>query len=314
MGGGGGDAAAPASLSLGTTPSGATVLVNGDTAGTTPVDGYTLEAGAAQIEIRKDGFSPLDTTLTLEAGSRRALQGLQLARAQTPGDDARADAEALADASDQTDDSEQAPPTADDPSASSEASPAAEQQSETPSGDDPSAEESSPAEPTPDDAEPTGTLSVTPEPSGTVLVDGEQQSGIGAIQVPAGEHTVACRHPDRGTVETTVAVAEGQTESLTCYFEQKVDVTTTGVYGRIWINGEDTGKNTNAAFSLPPGTHRIEVRRRSIQSFQVNGGRVKVSRDGDGQIESFSGSAYALQIEPSFEPVEHAIVFNVSTD
>jgi hypothetical protein len=159
-----------------------------------------------------------------------------------------------------------------------------------------------------------GTVAVTAKPSGTVLVDGEQKTGS-RIKVPVGEHTVTCRHSDRGSVETTITVEEGQSETLTCYFEQKVSVNTTGAYGRIWLNGTNTGQNTNAAspLSLPPGKHRIEVRRRSIDNFQVNGGMVKIRRGDASQTKDFTGNAYSIQVEPTFEKVEHAIVFNVST-
>ena len=320
----GGSSAAPSSatLSLATTPAGATVLVNGDTAGTTPVTGYAFEAGVAQLQIRKSGFTPIDTTLTADAGAQISLQGVQLdrpAQAAASAESSAADEAAGEDPSDAT-----AAPSGDRTGESVESTPSAEpaRTEPSPSSSQPATEqtqdvaastaESAPSEPASTPA--MGTVSVTAKPSGTVLVDGEQKTGS-RIKVPVGEHTVTCRHSDRGSVETTITVKEGQSESLTCYFEQEVSVNTTGAYGRIWLNGTNTGQNTNAAspLSLPPGKHRIEVRRRSIDNFQVNGGMVKIRRGDASQTEDFSGNAYSIQVAPTFEKVEHAIVFNVST-
>lgn len=318
-GGGGSDAPASATLSLTTTPSGATVLVNGDTVGTTPVSGYAFEAGVAQLEIQNDGRVVLDTTLQAAAGAQVTMQEITLTQASTGTDASGTEASSQA-ASSAT---ETTPP--DRSSATAEAeeerppevpSPQQASSPDAPSSgpDEQPREEAStdPAESSPDRA--VGTVSVTGRPSGTVLIDGEER-GSGTAEVPVGEHTVTCRHPDRGTTETTVTVAEGQTQTLTCYFEQRVSVNTIGAYGRIWLNGQDTGRNTNAAqpLSLPPGNHRIEVRRRSIQDFQVNGGRVKIERGGDSETKSFSGSSYSIEVDPSFRKVQHAIVFNVST-
>jgi serine/threonine protein kinase len=321
--GGGGTAKPSATLSLATAPTGATVLVNGDTAGTTPVSGYTFDAGVAQLEIRKSGFTPVDTTLTADAGAQISLQGVQLNRpaqaAASEEQDETANAPA-ADAPDASAASGGRTSASSDPAAS--AAPAEEQTTSASTSSEPTSTQTqdvaaSTAEPAPEDApreSPMGTVSISAKPSGMVFIDGEQKSGS-RIEVPVGEHTVTCEHPDRGAVETTIKVEEGQSETLTCYFEQKVSVNTTGAYGRIWLNGSNTGKNTNAAspLSLPPGEHRIEVRRRSIDNFQVSGGMVKIRRGDESQTKDFSGNAYRVQVEPTFEEVEHAIVFNVST-
>ena len=324
--GGGGTAKPSATLSLATAPTGATVLVNGDTAGTTPVSGYTFDAGVAQLEIRKSGFTPVDTTLTADAGAQISLQGVQLNRPAQAAASEEQDETANAPAADAPDAPDASAASGGRTSASSDpaasAAPAEEQTTSASTSSEPTSTQTqdvaaSTAEPAPEDApreSPMGTVSISAKPSGMVFIDGEQKSGS-RIEVPVGEHTVTCEHPDRGAVETTIKVEEGQSETLTCYFEQKVSVNTTGAYGRIWLNGSNTGKNTNAAspLSLPPGEHRIEVRRRSIDNFQVSGGMVKIRRGDESQTKDFSGNAYRVQVEPTFEEVEHAIVFNVST-
>jgi serine/threonine protein kinase len=314
---GSGGAGAAATLSLTTAPAGATVLVNGDTAGTTPINGYSMEAGAVQLQVRRDGYAPVDTTFTTSAGASVSLQNLALA--ETGSDDASPSDATLADntqgsadrtspepdAQPERQTSDPAPDRTSDPSGTDEpADPA-------PQGGDASAD-AEPAEPkdTGTDAA-TGLVEVTPKPSGTVLVDGNDQGGGGSITLTEGEHTVTCRHPRHGSVQKTVTVAAGETQSLTCYFEQPVVVSTTGAWGRIWRNGRNTGKNTNTTLTLPPGEHRIEVRRESLSDFRVDGGRVKIERGGESNIESFSGQAYRVQIEPSFTKVQHAVVFTV---
>jgi serine/threonine protein kinase len=307
--GGDDSAPAPATLSLTTTPAGATVLVNGDTAGTTPVTGYAFEAGVAQLEVRSNGETALDTTLQAAAGAQVTLQGISVG---VPSADGEGGESGTASA--------QADPNGAESPSTGDRAPAAEPEQRPRTTDAASAREAAPSadpdqEPaTPESSSrPRGTVTVTPKPAGTVLIDGEERGG-GSAEVPVGEHTVTCRHPDHGTTQTTVTVAEGQTQTLTCYFTQRVSVNTTGAYGRIWLNGQDTGRNTNAAqpLSLPPGTHRIEVRRRSISNFQVDGGRVKVERGTESETKRFTGSAYSIQVTPSFRKVEHAVVFNVS--
>ena len=316
----GGSSGASATLSLTTAPAGALVLVNGDTAGTTPINRYALEAGPVMLKVRKEGYSPLDTTVTAEAGARVQLQEVGLAEASSGG--AASDA-TLAENSDPptnnqpatTADTEPTEPAADPPSSTetrSDEGTEATSESQPASGGGGSQATGAETEATAPNAA-TGIVQVTPKPSGTVIVDGKEQGGGGAITLTTGEHTVTCRHPRYDSVQTTVAVAEGQTEPLTCYFEQTVDVTTQGPFGRIWLNGRNTGKNTNATLSLHPGNHRIEVRRKSLDAFRVNGGAVKVERGGEAQYENFSGQAYQITVEPSFEKVQYAISFKVES-
>jgi serine/threonine protein kinase len=312
---------ATATLSLTTAPEGALVVVNGDTAGTTPVTGYAVGAGPVALKVRRDGFVPIDTTLTAAAGGRVELQRVALT-ATSPGEPASGTP--TADSKDES--SENRPERADDraptgPDPTADASTTGDEtdaETASPSSSQATSEETetTAAEQTSTTAEnpSTGRVRVTPRPSGTVLVDGEERSS-GTITLPAGQHTVSCRHPSYGSVQTTVTVSEGQTEPLTCYFQREVSVTTRGAFGRIWLNGRNTGKNTNASkpLTLPPGDHRIEVRRKSLDSFRVQGGDVKIERGGDSQYESFSGQAYQIEVDPSFTEVEYAISFKVES-
>lgn len=303
----GGGAASGATLALTSSPEGATVLVNGDTAGTTPLQNYALTAGPVNIEVRKAGYESIDTSFTVNTDEYVEVQGVTL-----PGTGAvdEADGTLAADARESTTDSEGDPDT---PGSTGGAS-SGPDGSQTDAGESGSASGSEGADET--TSEPSGgTVEVASEPVGTVLVDGQEQSGPGGITLPAGEHTISCRHPEHDrTADTTIVVAAGQTEALTCYTEWEVNVNTDGPWGRVWLNRTDTGRNTDegGALSLPPGTHRIEVRRLSLDEFTVAGGRVKITRGEGGRIENFTGDSYEIDVRPSFTNVEYAVVFEIS--
>ena len=290
-----GGSATPATLSLTTTPTGATVLVNGDTAGTTPLGGYALKAGAVQLQVKKEGHRPVDSSFTVETGDEVALPDLSLdARAPADPDDAAP-----------TSDARTTSPGAETEGGEASSDPADPEASSSTASTGPELSDTAPAPAT-------GTVTVTPQPVGTVLVDGAARSGA-SVELPVGTHSVTCRHPQGGATQTTVTVTAGQTTRLTCYTEVTVNVTTDGPFGRIWLNGQDTRKNTNAGgtLSLPPGTHRIEVRRRSIGGFRVDGGTAKIERGEQSRVDEFAGTSYRLQVGPTFERVEHAVVFSV---
>lgn len=303
----GGGVASGATLALTSSPEGATVLVNGDTAGTTPLQNYALTAGPVDVTVRKAGYESIDTSFTIETDQHVELQGVTL-----PGAGAvdEADGTLAADAGGPSANSEGDPGASGNTSGASngpDASQTESGQSGSESGREGTDETTS--EPS------VGTVEVTSEPVGTVLVDGEEQSGPGGITLPTGEHTISCRHPEYDrTADTTIVVSAGQTETLACYTEWEVNVNTDGPWGRVWLNRTDTGTNTDegGALSLPPGTHRIEVRRLSLDDFTVAGGRVKITRGEEGRIENFTGDSYVIDVRPSFTNVEYAVVFEIS--
>jgi len=314
LGRGGGSA----TLTLTTVQEGATVLVNGDTAGTTPINGYVMDAGAVQLQVEKQGYTPLDTAFTASVGGRVSLQNVALTEAESDG--STQSGETLADNSQDSSSGDSAPASED--GADQESSDSAVEQPPTTSGAEEStgsaregdaASDANVTDRGADGADAaTGIVKVTPEPSGTVLVDGEEQGGGGAITVVEGARTITCRHPRYGSVETTATVSAGETKALTCYFARSVTVTAPEVYGRIWVDGANTGEDTPATLSLGPGTHRIEVRRQSIDDFQVRGGIFKVERGGESETGQFSGDAYEVNVQPSFTEVQYTVSFKTA--
>ena len=286
-----------AQLSLTTAPSGAEVFVNGDRVGTTPLDGRSVEAGTVHLRLAKAGFSSLDTTLQVDDGEEFTLADVALAEARTEGTVSPATADAASGGTGSGGDE------ASETSPSEEASSESEEQAPPATADrrDAGAEEES-----------TGIVTVRPQPRGTVLVDGTPQDVETGIPLTVGTHTITCEHPDFGSVEKTVEIEEGQTQTLTCYFTRDVLVNTSSPpFGRIWLNQTDTGKNTPSTLSLPPGTHRVSLRRNTLDNFRVNGGNVRTVRGSSEDISGFSGNSFEITVEPTFTKVEHALIFKV---
>ena len=74
-----GGAADASTLTLTTDPSGATVSVNDDSIGTTPLTEHRLSAGTAALRIQKEGYQEVDTVLhDVAAGSASVIEGLEL--------------------------------------------------------------------------------------------------------------------------------------------------------------------------------------------------------------------------------------------
>lgn len=277
---------AAATLSIATAPAGATVSLNGDAVKQTPLRNHAVEAGSLAVQIRKNGYAPLDTTLHLASG-RNARLDLSLARQATRAADSSASAGGAAPPRDG------ASETQDDESLADEVAP----------------DENAPEPETTTSA--SATLTLRSEPSGTVSVGGERKSGGGTFEVAPGRHAARCRHPQYGPLEKTVALEAGQSRTLTCYFQQTINVNTDGAWGNIWINGENTGRSTPDAIQRGPGTYRIGVRIERTTDYTVAGGDHRTTTGGRSTTARFSGSTATVVVEPTFAPREHALVFKV---
>ncbi len=73
--------AGKAMLNISTVPNGAGVELNGNAIGVTPIAGFTLEPGEAQLRVSLDGYIPFDTAVQLEDGQ---TIGLPIALAKVP--------------------------------------------------------------------------------------------------------------------------------------------------------------------------------------------------------------------------------------
>jgi hypothetical protein len=301
-----------ATLSVNTTPSDATVTVNDRSVGTTPVANVTVRAGTAALEIEKEGYAPFDTVVTAESGDEVVLKNVTLAPATATAEAAQ-DAQGGATESAATDgggaDGATPGDAADEDEAQSEPSAPADG---TPAGEAGTTGADEGASTEADRPPASAAVTVDARRAVEVTVDGSRQPTGTSVAVPPGTHEVACRHPDypeHSPITTTVRAEAGDTASVSCYFERTVDVTATGPFATVYLNGENTAQQTNAVLTLGPGEHTVELRR---DGFRIQGVGHQVKRSGDTSRTSFSGSAYTLTIEPGFESVSHAVAFEVS--
>lgn len=62
-----------ATIDIASTPSGATIWIDGESIGTTPLQSYEIYQGDIALEIRKTGYVSVDSTLTLAEGQHKLL-------------------------------------------------------------------------------------------------------------------------------------------------------------------------------------------------------------------------------------------------
>ena len=312
-----------AHLSLQTRPAGAAVLVDEDTVGTTPLREEPLPAGAINLRLVKDGYAPVDTTLRIESGTNYRIGPYPLQNARSNGSPALADSDGGAADQEQTPTeattADDAPPVTNEaPGSSAQENTPADAPPDEPQAQSPSAQPSAQPPPEPSASEnrapQVGILSVDAAPAVTVLIDGTPQDASRQFRIPPGTRTVACRHPDYGSIETTRTIAAGTVETVSCYFEQPVSVSTTGPWGNVWLNGENTKRRTGTGdsnFRLPPGEHTIglPIARTGVRT---EGGAYRVRQaDGRTKQETFTGTTMTIRVEPGFSEQRHAIVFRV---
>jgi tRNA A-37 threonylcarbamoyl transferase component Bud32 len=138
----------------------------------------------------------------------------------------------------------------------------------------------------------TGTLVVRASPYATYFLDGVEKASnlaLTRLTAPAGRRRVRAVHPQLGSREWEVNLEPGQTVELRHDFlaaAGSLRVTSGGVWAKVLLDGEDTGRTTPALFErIPQGTHRIELRR---EGFSVVGGaRTARVRAGEETVASF---------------------------
>mgnify|MGYP006284982691 CR=1 FL=1 len=159
---------------------------------------------------------------------------------------------------------------------------------------------------------PQGTYRLSVKPAGTVVVDGQPYGNRASVELPVGRHSVQFRHPDYGTVDTTVTVHNGQNRTLTCHFEQTVRIRSPDKPGHVSLSGTRTGASTPHTISRGPGTYRVGLHLPQNAPHSVAGGTyLKTVNDQPVESEEFSGRERELTLEPSFVPETHVLTFRV---
>jgi hypothetical protein len=323
-------------LTVSTNPRGATVEINGDSIGTTPLSDHALEPGAYNVEVRKEGYADLDTSLVLGSGQSLSVSGVQLrarpvrfqvtseptgaqvmigatrigatpivnAEVQPGRTDVRIEKDGYA----ALDTTIQFDPGGEVLLTDVRLNEKQPQTTSTPSTTPEPRTTSPPA--------PTVSLSVEAPREARVEVSGTTQQGSGTIALREGVHTIRCTHPEYGEIETTVSVSQNDTDPVSCVFQREITVDAVGSWGNVWINGENTSTPTPHTVTLPPGRHEISVRLTRNTNLQVRGGVFKrelVSGQGDPTQAEFEGGKYQIDIVPGFQTYDHRLVFRIDS-
>ncbi|MEM9666718.1 MAG: protein kinase [Bacteroidota bacterium] len=115
-----------------------------------------------------------------------------------------------------------------------------------------------------------GTLRVLARPYGTIAINGEvEATGVNQRQtftLRAGTHTVRVTHPDLGSWQKQVTVQDGRTRDLEVDFRETVMVTVQAVVsgraavGEIYVDGVAQGVRAPGSVPVRVGLRTIEVR------------------------------------------------------
>jgi eukaryotic-like serine/threonine-protein kinase len=112
--------------------------------------------------------------------------------------------------------------------------------------------------------------------------------------VKAGSYNIKFIHPQYGTKNTSITLKEGQSRSLTCYFEHQVNIQSLNksgeaFWGTVYINGTNTNLTTPVDLHLGPGKYEITVKKAGYKTVEND---------------------VVLSITPGFERKSHPIVFH----
>jgi len=246
-----------ATVSVYSEPTGASVVVDGDTVGATPINQHRLPSGTYLVSVVQEDYAPRDTVMTL-AANRSTVYTPQL-RPQAPPERAE---------------QAQAPPTTEDfgtdppPSRPQGAEPASPPASE---GDTRASQEQSPRSESPTSTEPdplvTGriTLRSTPD-SVAVSINGYDAGSTPATltQVAAGTHEITFSRPGYETVTRQVDVQGRDTVAVQASLKALTGRLRVLVrpWGSIFIDGERHAEDADVWYDteLRAGTHTVTAR------------------------------------------------------
>ncbi len=232
-----------ADLSVYSEPAGATVFIDGDSIGATPLNRYPIRSGVYIITVERDSFFAADTVAVLRNNQAPTYAVTLNPRPELPDDD-------LA-----TRGREASP---------SDPSPAAGLSSGADDAGRP--EPAEPASPSPAPApEPTtGTLQLTSTPPGAqVELDGAVVGTTPLVldEVEAGTHEVVFTRSGHEPARMNVSVAAGEARQLTAALTPQMGQLRVLVqpWGTIYIDGELRERNADVWYEMPisAGEHEI---------------------------------------------------------
>jgi hypothetical protein len=263
-----GDRESQATLSIYSAPTGATVIVGADTAGTTPVTDHSLSAGTYLITVEKEGYRRRDTVLTVSADQSARY------RSRLPPDEPAPNEpvpnESAADAQRTRSGSSPAPPGG---AASSDRSATSSAPSSSASGNTSSSDDSEAPSPGASGTEEanrlvTGSLVLraTPESTAVRLNDryevGPTPSVLGEVGV--GRHELRFSRPGYKTTTRRVDVTRNDTAVVEVSLAPQTGHlrVLARPWGSIYVNGERRAERSDVWYdtALPAGPHTVTVR------------------------------------------------------
>jgi hypothetical protein len=137
-------------------------------------------------------------------------------------------------------------------------------------------------------ANPFGELNVLVKPFGSIHIDGKLHQANSDVLYSSYQLAGTCRltviHPRYGKWEKSITIEAGKPRNITIDFNRKVivTVTSTPVWGDIYVDDQATGQQTPQQLPLRIGQHKIEVRR---AGFSTAGGAKLVQLDDDLKVE-----------------------------
>lgn len=250
-----GRVAAPTSLSVSSTPTGAIVRLNGDSVGTTPLDAVPLSSDSTTLRLTKASFHDFDTTLTATGDHTLNVSLMPRSTARETTIPSLPSGASLA--SSEASSGEETAPAAGNDSGRSSPSPHTDMQ-------DGPTEAPRPAS--------TGVLAVASDPSGAAVhVDGRAR-GTTPLTLPAldpGEYAVTVRINDHEPFQTTATLQAGDTLRLAPTLAPQPAVLRVRVipYGSVSINGTPRLHDTDVALTdtLAPDTYQVSATYRDLE-------------------------------------------------
>ncbi|PEN14350.1 hypothetical protein CRI94_04765 [Longibacter salinarum] len=324
---------AMSTLTLQTKPGSAVIEIADDSVGVTPLANHQLPAGTHRLKIRKSGFQPIDTSVTVKEGQTLVLSGFELRPqpVQFAVSSAPSGARVLVGSSEigttpiqgATVEAgkarvllEKGGYTSFDTTITFEpgsqvtlaglqldrADEASTRSTRAPAESAPSRQPAA-----------SGRISVTAPSQVTVWVDGEERTGGGTFRLASGTRTVRCLHPRYQTIERQVNVSQNDTVSISCVYQHVISVNSLASWGNIYIDGVNSKISTPGEKSLPPGTYRVEIRKEREDDFRIQGGTYRLTPAQGGENKArrtFETSYYDVEIEPAFQKYKHYITFS----
>ena len=232
-----------ANLSVYSEPVGATVLVDGDSIGATPLNRYPIRSGVYIITVERDSFFAADTVAVLRNNQAPTYAVTLNPRPDLPNEDLAA----------QRRDASNASSSATSSGSSGNASSTGSATTQPP-----------PTAPPPAPEPTTGTLQLTSTPAGAqVELDGTVvgTTPLTLNDVEAGAHEVAFTQSGYETMRTNVTVTAGQARQLTAALTPQMGQLRVlpRPWGTIYVDGELRERNADVWYEMPIAAGEYEI-------------------------------------------------------